>query len=97
MGAIITKHADKRRHERLGFSHEGLEHTLEKVLELGVDSSQVKGKIKKYLDALFFQGDKKANNIKLYGEFAYILRGETLITVLHIPNEFRSYKKYLKK
>jgi len=93
---IITKHADERADERMSFNHKTLEHLLPKVLSEGINSSMVKGKIKKYLDFLYLSHKTHANNIRIFGEFVYIFMGETLITIMNLPNEHKNYKKYLK-
>ncbi len=92
----ITKHANKRRKERVHINKEGFKHLVEKAINEGICASQVKGRIKKYLQFLFQSHDNHANNIRLYGEFIYVLSNETLITVLHLPLEYRNYRKYLK-
>lgn len=92
----ITKHANERADERMSFNHKILEHLLPKVLSEGINSSMVKGRIKKYLDFLFLSHKNNANNIRIFGEFEYIFSGETLITIINLPNEHKNYKKYLK-
>ena len=93
---VITTHATERGDERLGLNIKGLEHLASHALEKGIDSSMVKGKIKKYLDFLFLSHKTRANNIRIFGEFVYIFMGETLITIINLPNEHKNYKKYLK-
>ena len=68
-----------------------------KALEEGISHGQTKGNLKKWIDSLYFYS-KSANNIKLYGDKAYLFNNETLITVLQIPaNLTKNLNIYIKK
>jgi len=94
---ILTNHAEERGDQRLGLNHKGLEHLAQHALEKGISASMVKGKMKKYFDFLYLSHNNVANNIRIFGEFVYIFKGEILITIINLPNEHKNYKKYLKK
>ena len=68
----------------------------QKALTEGITHSQTKGRLNKWLTHLYFQ-NKRANNIRLYGDKAYIFCDETLVTVLQIPSHLmKSLKSMIK-
>lgn len=81
----VTEHASERLKERNGLNKKSHDRIAEKVLTNGVTHSQTKGSLKKWIDSLYFK-NKRANNIRLYGDKVYIFCDETLITVMQIPN-----------
>ncbi len=85
----LTRHSIDRGEERLNLSVQAFARTARTALTLGLKHSQTRGKLKRYIDALYFQ-ERAATNIRIYGEHVYLFTGETLITVLHLPNEFKS-------
>lgn len=56
----------------------------QKAFDDGISHSQTKGRLNKWITSLYFR-NKHANNIKLYGDKAYIFCSETLVTVIQIP------------
>ena len=83
--AIVTNHAKKRIKERCGLNKKSIQRMATKALEEGHTHSETKGRLNKWMTSLYFRGSK-ANNIRLYGEKAYIFRDTVLITVIPIPN-----------
>jgi hypothetical protein len=81
---VITNHAENRLKERSGLGKKSQERIVAKVLKEGITHSQTKGSLKKWVDSLYFR-NKNANNIRLYGDKAYIFCNEVLVTVLQIP------------
>lgn len=60
----------------------------EKAFYEGITHKQTKGRLHKWVTSLFFK-NCNANNIRLYGDNAYIFRGETLVTVIPIPGNLK--------
>lgn len=90
MGEIqVSKHAETRLHERCGINRKSAQRIAEKAFNEGIRHSQTKGNLKKWVTSLYFN-NKCANNIRLYGDKAYIFSGEVLITVLQIPSNLRN-------
>lgn len=85
----VSKHAETRLHERCGINRKSAQRIAEKAFNEGIQHSQTKGNLKKWITSLYFN-NKAANNIRLYGDKAYIFGGETLITVLQIPSNLRN-------
>lgn len=80
----VSKHAKERSKERNGWNEKTTERMVQKVLEKGIPHRQTKGRLNKWVTSLYFK-NTDANNIRLYGDKAYIFHNKTLITVLQIP------------
>ena len=87
----ITNHANNRGKKRLGFKGKALEKKCELALLNGLKQSDAKGSLKRFLDGLYLK-HRNANGIRVYEEYCYLFRGSTLLTIIHLPNQ---YKKYL--
>lgn len=87
----ISDHARERMKERCGFRGKTQDKMARKAYEQGITHSQTKGNLNKWITSLFFS-HQKANNIRLYGDHAYIFRDDTLITVFPIPVSLRKNK-----
>lgn len=84
----ITEHASERLKERNGLTKSSQDRITEKVLRNGIRHGDTSGQLKRWVDRLYLTG-KRANNIRLYGDKAYLFRDATLITVLQIPNRLQ--------
>ncbi len=96
----ISKHAEKRLKERCGMGKKTSRRMARKVFKEGIRHSQTKGRLNKWVTRLYFK-NQKANNIRLYGDKAYIFCGETLVTVIQIPvglmKDFREMVKEVRE
>ncbi len=81
---MVSKHAEKRMKERNGLSKKACHRIAQKAYDDGIPHSRTKGNLNKWVTSIFFR-NTDANNIKLYGDKAYIFCGSTLITVIQIP------------
>lgn len=84
----VTKHADQRLKERCGFNSKARNRMAERAFREGITQAQTKGKLNKWMTKLYFN-NMNANNIRIYGEKAYIFCDETLVTVLSVPAELK--------
>lgn len=84
----ISNHARQRMKERCGFNRKAQDRMAEKAFYEGITHKQTKGRLHKWVTSLFFK-NCNANNIRLYGDNAYIFRGETLVTVIPIPGNLK--------
>ncbi len=80
----ISKHAEDRLKERCGFNRKTCERMSQKAYDDGITHAQTKGRLNKWITSLYFR-NKNANNIRLYGDKAYIFCDEVLVTVIQIP------------
>lgn len=84
----ISNHARQRMKERCGFNRKVQDRMAQKAFNEGITHKQTKGRLHKWVTSLFFK-NCNANNIRLYGDNAYIFCGETLVTVIPIPNDLK--------
>lgn len=77
----VSRHAYERLHERCGLSRKTATRMAEKAFYIGMKHSDTKGQINRWITSLYFN-NKNANNIRLYGNFAYIFCNKILVTVL---------------
>lgn len=85
----VSKHAETRLRERCGINRKSAQRIAEKAFNEGIQHSQTKGNLKKWVTSLYFH-NKTANNIRLFGDKAYIFSDSVLITVLQIPSNLRN-------
>lgn len=85
----VSRYAYERLHERCGLSRKAATRMAEKAFYIGMKHSDTKGQINRWITSLYFN-NKNANNIRLYGNFAYIFCNKILVTVLEIPNNLKN-------
>lgn len=84
----ISIHARQRMKERCGFNRKAQERMAEKAFIEGITHKQTKGRLHKWVTSLFFK-NTNANNIRLFGDNAFIFCGETLVTVIPVPGNLK--------
>lgn len=85
----VSRHDYERLHERCGLSRKAATRMAEKAFYTGMKHSDTRGQINRWITSLYFN-NKNANNIRLYGNFAYIFCNKILVTVLEIPNNLKN-------
>lgn len=92
----VSEHAKERLKERCGFNKKASERMSQKAFEEGIPHSKTKGRLNKWVTSLYFR-NQNANNIRLYGDKAYIFCGTVLVTVIQIPSSLmKDLKKMIK-
>ena len=81
---VVTKHAEERLKERNGLNKKSIERMAAKALYEGVSHSHTNGRLHKWITSIYMK-KRVANNIRLYGDKAYLFKGYVLITVIQIP------------
>lgn len=84
----VSKHAIKRLKERCGINHKSALKMAKRAFENGITHAETSGRLKKWINRQYLS-NRKANNIRLYGDKAYIFCGYMLVTVLLIPNDLK--------
>lgn len=92
----ISRHARQRMKERCGFSRKTQERMALKAFQEGITHAQSRGRLNKWVTSLYFK-NKSANNIRIYGDYAYIFCGETLATVIPVPADIRKDIKNMER
>lgn len=88
----VSKHAEKRLKERCGLNKRSVKRMADKAFTDGIRHSDTRGRLNKWVTSLYFY-NQTANNIRLYGDKAYIFAGSTLVTVIQIPPDLRKYMR----
>lgn len=92
----VSNHAKMRMKQRCGLSSKSCERIAKKAFEEGVHHNQTKGLLNKWVTSLYFK-NQKANNIRLYGDKAYIFCDDVLVTVIQIPSDLTKDMKSMIK
>lgn len=92
----VTKHGQLRLKERAGFNRVAALRMAARALTEGISHGETTGRLRNYLDGLY-RSNYVANNMRIHGEFIYLFTGETLITVLNLPNEHKKAANKLRK
>ncbi len=64
-----------------------MDRMLPKILENGTSHQSAKGHLKKWISGQFSM--YKANDMRIYGEFAFFFKQDVLVTVYEIPPSLR--------
>lgn len=86
----ITEHAFDRAKERFRLNQSAFKKLVERAYLQGVRHRDTSGRLKKYLDMLYMK-HQTANNIRIYGLIVYLFCNNTLVTVIHLPNDMKKY------
>ena len=92
----LSNHAKMRMKQRCGLNSKSCERMTKKAFEEGVHHNQTKGLLNKWVTSLYFK-NQKANNIRLYGDKAYIFCDDVLVTVIQIPSDLTKDMKSMIK
>lgn len=90
----VSRHAEHRLQERCGINKKSVQRIAERAFTDGIQHADTKGNLHKWVDSLFFK-NRTANNIRLYGDKAFIFAGYNLVTVIQIPANLRNGLKAL--
>ena len=90
---VISDHAYKRARQRISWSRNALNRMTVMAYTCGIRRHELKGMLKHYTDDLM-QGYSKRPEIRIYGEFIYIFRNQTLVTLYQVPCELRKHLVY---
>lgn len=93
---VVTDHGARRTKERVGLSKKLAEKNAEKALAFGLTHADTKAGLHKYLDKLYLSNGT-ANNMRIYHHYIYMFRGNTLITILPLPNNLCKLADKLQK
>lgn len=83
----ITKHGERRAHERAGLPKRAVARQAEAALQKGKTYKDFSGNFRRYLDKLSIE--YKNNNLRVYSGYIYAFTEDRLITVLQIPVKYR--------
>ena len=90
----VSRHAEKRMRERCGLNKKAVERMAEKAYHHGIKHSETKGKLNKWISGKYL-AKGKANNIRIYGDKAFVFCDDVLVTVLQVPRVIVKDMEYL--
>ena len=93
---VMKNHSVKRTKERIGLSKKIADKNAQRALEYGITHSEAKGGLCRYLDKLYLSNGN-ANNVRVYHRYVYLFRGNTLLTIIPLPNKFYALADKLQK
>ena len=92
----VSKHANKRIHERINVPKSAIDKLATKALEEGITHKEATGQLSKYLDKLFLTHTNNAK-MRVYNQKVFIFSSEdTLITVIDLPTNLKKVAEKIK-
>lgn len=89
----VSRHGDDRVRERLGLPRKAVEREAAKALEHGRPRTEFSGSFRRYLDALFHQGEYRAAEMRVHNQYLFLFASDhTLITAWLLPVKWRRRK-----
>ena len=92
----VSNHAKMRMKQRCGLNGKSCERIAKKAFEHVIHHNETKGLLNKWVTTLYFK-NQNANNIRLYGDKAYIFCEDVLVTVIQIPSDLTKDMKSMIK
>ena len=92
----VTRHGKERIGERCGLRKRAVQRLADSAFSRGKRIYDFSGSFRRYLEEIYLtQGN--ANNLRVYSEKCWLFADSTLITVWHLPNEYKSAANRAKK
>lgn len=85
--ARVTHHGEERLGERCGLSRKAQLKHAEAALREGFRQQDFAGGLRRYLDKVALKNP--GTRPVVHGEHVFIFAGDSMVTVLHLPHEFR--------
>ena len=93
---VITDHARARFKERTSMPKSRVEKNMERALDNGVRREETSGRLRRYIDSIYFK-NRNANNIRIYCGFVYVFSRNVLITAFELPQKYRMLEVEIRK
>lgn len=89
MRVHVSKHGQHRIGERCGLRRKAIHRLADTAFNRGSRIHDFSGSFRRYLEGIYLaQGN--ANNLRVYAEKVWLFADSTLITIWHLPNEYKS-------
>lgn len=85
----VTRHAEKRMHERLGLPRKAMKAEAERAASRGIHISETTGRLRKYLDLLHITY-RTGSDYRITPSGIYVITDGVLVTVLPVPQNLRT-------
>lgn len=80
----------------MGVPKKSVKRLAAKAMSEGMTRFETQGPLRRYLDALFYYNGS-ADNLRVWGEKVWVFSGNTLITVLDLPNKYKNRANGIQK
>ena len=92
----VTRHARRRVRERVGIPARAVQRYAETAYNDGLRHGELTGGLARYIDGVYLS-KRKANDIRVYGEYAFLFQDAVLITIINLPNRYKRTARRLQK
>jgi hypothetical protein len=92
---ILTKHSISRLQQRCGVSKKNAQTIASRAFKTGITHTETHGNLHRFLDSIYLS-QKKGTNMRIYGNAVFVFKGDTLITVIRIPDNLMEDVKKIK-
>jgi hypothetical protein len=92
----VSEHAETRMIERLGIHKKSVRRIATRAFDEGLTHREVSGKLGRWVDGLYLK-HRRGNQIRLYGDKAFIFQDEVLVTVIPIPQNMMKQMQITKE
>lgn len=93
---LVTKHAKKRIHQRLGIGKKASDRLAKEAFEKGLTRDDLTGLLRKYIDEIYLSYGT-ANNLRVYNQKIFIFCDNRLVTVLPLNQNYYSLEQIMKE
>lgn len=84
----VTKHARRRIVKLVGMKKSSTHKDAQRAWKRGIRHNETEGSLRRYIDYLYLS-HRTANNIRIYNSHVYLFAGQTLVTVIPLPDKYR--------
>lgn len=85
----VTRHGAARIKERCGIRRKAMQRLADTAFNRGLCMREFSGSFRRYLEGIYLT-QCTANNLRVYGEKVWLFADTTLVTIWHLPNEYKS-------
>ena len=93
---LVTKHAKKRIHQRLGIGKKASDRLAKEAFEKGLTRDDLTGLLRKYIDEIYLSYGT-ANNLRVYNQKIFIFCDNRLVTVLPLNHNYYNLEQIMKE
>lgn len=86
-----SEHGVRRIRQRMGLPKKAAEREIERALENGTPRTEVSGRLRRVLDALFHKHGHYGD-YRVWRGFVFVFKGRTFVTVLTLTNGLHNSK-----
>lgn len=82
----ISRFAERQLRERCGLNKKSMQRMTERAFKQGIRYRDTKGRLYKWVSNLYYNYPRNGNDIRIYGDKAFVFCKDTLVTIVQIPH-----------